>query len=85
MCGRRDQQGNMIRTRYDDTIASHIQEQDEQIRRLENRMHRDLRNTRKLMTRILELEDELKAAHEGHEEEMSLQLERYEDLKKKLE
>ena len=37
------------------------------------------------MTRKTELEDELKEAHDGHEEEIRELLEKHEDLKKKLE
>lgn len=85
MCGRRDHQGEIVRTRDDDTTASYIQDLEEHIRKLENQMHRGMKNTRKLMTRKTELEDELKEAHDGHEEEIRVLLEKYEDLKKKLE
>ena len=39
---------------------------------------------KKLMTRNMELEEELKSTHDGYEEEIDVLLEKNEDLKKKL-
>ena len=39
---------------------------------------------KKAMTRITELEEELKTTHDGYEEEMTTLVEKNEDLKKKL-
>ena len=39
---------------------------------------------KKAMTRIMELEEELKATHEDYEEEISTLVEKNDDLKKKL-
>ena len=85
MCGRRDQKGNVVRTRDDDTTASYIQDLEEHIRRLENQMYHSMKNIKKLITRNIELEDELKATQDGYEEEISVLLEKYEDIKDKLE
>ena len=48
-------------------------------------MHGSMKNTRKLITRNIELEDEIKETRDGYEEEISVLLERYKKLKKKLE
>ena len=48
-------------------------------------MYDNLKNTRKLITRNIELEDEIKATRDGYEEEISVLLEKQEKLKKKLE
>ena len=39
---------------------------------------------KKVMTRNMELEEELKSTHDGYEEEIAVLLEKNEDLKKKL-
>ena len=39
---------------------------------------------KKVMTRNMELEEELKTTHDGYEEEIAVLLEKNEDLKKKL-
>ena len=39
---------------------------------------------KKAMTRITELEEELKSTHDGYEEEMTILVEKNDDLKKKL-
>jgi len=85
ICGRRDHQWEMVRTRKDESIASYIQDMDQHIRRLENQMCDSMKETRKLIIRNIELEDEIKATRDGYEEEISVLLERYEKLKKKLE
>lgn len=85
ICGRRDRYGEVVRTREDESIASYIQDQEQHIRRMENQMYDSLKNTRKLITRNIELEDEIKATRDGYEEEISVLLERNEKLKKKLE
>ena len=41
-------------------------------------------DTKKMMTRNMELEEELKSTHNGYEEEIAVLLEKNEDLKKKL-
>ena len=85
MCGRRDDKGEIVRTMEDDSIASYIQDLKEHIRRMENEMYCSMRTTKKLMTLKTKLEEELKEAHNEHEEEISVLLEKYEDMKTKLE
>ena len=74
----------MISTRRDKSIATFIQELNEHIRRQENQMCASMIDLKKLMTRNMELEEELKSTHDGYEEEIAVLLEKNEDLKKKL-
>ena len=84
ICGRRDEQWEMICTRKDKSIAAYIQELNQHIRRYENQMCANMIDTKKVMTRNMELEEELKATRDGYEEEIVVLLEKNEDLKKKL-
>ena len=61
ICGRRDEQWEMISTRKDRSIASFIQELNQHIRRQENQMCAGMTDLKKVMTRIMELEEELKS------------------------
>ena len=85
ICGRRDEQWEMIRTRKDGSIAAYIQEMNQHIRRYENQMCTLMLQTKMVMTRNTELEEELKSTRDGYEEEIAILLEQNEDLKKKLE
>ena len=60
ICGRRDEQWEMISTRKDKSIADFIQELNQHIRRQENQMCASMIDMKKLMTRNMELEEELK-------------------------
>ena len=82
ICGRWDHQGEMVRTSEDDSIASYIHELKQHIRRLETQMQGSMRDTRKLVTKNIELEDEPKATCDGYKHEISVLLERYKKLKK---
>nr|XP_020170716.1 protein SDA1 homolog [Aegilops tauschii subsp. strangulata] len=84
ICGHRDEQWEMIRTRKDGSIAAYIEEMDQHIRQYENQMCAIMKKTKKVMTRNNELEDKLKATRDGYEEEIVVLLEQYEDLKKRL-
>src|SRR5215216_7886833 len=84
ICGRRDEQWEMIRTRKDGSIAAYIQEMNQHIRRYENQMCTLMLQTKTVMTRNIELEEELKSTRDGYEEEIAVLLEQNEDLKKKL-
>ena len=84
ICGCRDEQWEMIRTRKDGSIAAYIQEMDQHIRRYENQMCAMMKKTKKVMTRNIKLEEELKSTHDGYEEEIVVLLQKNEDLKKKL-
>ncbi|XBJ08032.1 hypothetical protein VPH35_013441 [Triticum aestivum] len=84
ICGRRDEQWEMISTRKDRSIAAFIQELNQHIRRQENQMCAGMIDLKKAMTKITELEEELKSTCDGYEEEMTILMEKNDDLKKKL-
>ena len=84
ICGRRDEQWEMISTRKDRSIAAFIQELNQHIRRQENQMCADMMDLKKAMIKITELEEELKSTHDGYEEEIATLVEKSDDLKKKL-
>ena len=84
ICGRRDEQWQMISTRRDKSIAAFIQELNQHIRRQENQMCASMIDLKKVMTRNMELEEEFKSTRDGYEEEIVVLLEKNEDLKKKL-
>ncbi|KAF7064248.1 hypothetical protein CFC21_070612 [Triticum aestivum] len=84
ICGRRDEQWEMISTRRDRSIAACIQELNQHIRRQENQMCAGMIDLKKEMTRILELEEELKSTRDGYEEEMTILVEKNDDLMRKL-
>ena len=84
ICGRRDEQWEMICTRRDKSIAAYIQELNQHIRRQENQMCASMIDMKKVMTRNMELEEELKSTRDGYEEEIAVLLEKNEDVKKKL-
>jgi len=56
ICGRRDEQWEMISTRRDRSIAAYIQELNQHIWRQENQMCADMEDLQKAMTKIKELE-----------------------------
>ena len=82
--GRRDEQWEMISTRKDRSIAAFIQELNQHIRRQENQMCADMIDLRKAKTRIMELEEELKATHEYYEEEIEVLVDKTADLTMKI-
>ena len=84
ICGRRDEHWEMITTRRDRSIAAFIQELNQHIRRQENHMCAGMIDLKKAMTRITELEEELKTTRDGYEGEMTILVEKNDDLKKKL-
>ena len=84
ICGRQDEQCEMICTRKDGSIVAYIQEMNQHIRRYENQMCANMIDTKKVMTRNMELEEELKATRDGYEEEISVLLEQNENLRKKI-
>src|SRR3954464_3804702 len=61
ICGCRDEQWEMISTRKDRSIAAFVQELNQHIRRHENQMCADMIDLKKATTRIMEMEEELKA------------------------
>ena len=74
----------MINTRRDKSIAAYIQEFNQHIRRQENQMCSSMMDLKKAMTRITELEEELKSTRDGYEEEMTILVEKNDDLTRKL-
>ena len=74
----------MISTRRDRSIAAFIQELNQHIRRQENQMCAGMIDPKKAMTRITELEEELKSTRDGYEEEMTILVEMNDDLTRKL-
>ena len=74
----------MTNTRRDKSIAAYMQELNQHIRRQENQMCASMIDLKKVMTRNMELEEELKSTHDGYEEQIAVLLEKNEDLKKKL-
>ncbi|XBJ23779.1 hypothetical protein VPH35_001826 [Triticum aestivum] len=74
----------MISTRKDRSIAAFIQELNQHIRRQENQMCAGMIDLKKAMTRIVELEEELKATREDYEEEIVILVEKNDDLIKKI-
>ena len=84
ICGRRDEQWEMISTRKDRSIAAFIQELNQHIRRQENQMCAGMTDLKQAMTRITELEEELKASREDYMEEIVVLVEKNDDLTRKL-
>ncbi|KAM3408584.1 hypothetical protein ACQJBY_001593 [Aegilops geniculata] len=84
ICGRRDEQWEIFSTRKDRSIAAFIQELNQHIRRQENQMCADMIVLKKAMTRITELEEELKSTRDGYKEEIATLLEKNDDLIKKI-
>ena len=74
----------MISTRKDMSIAAFIQELNQHIRRQENQMCAGMMDLKKAMTKIMELEEELKSTCDGYEEEITILLEKNDDLIKKI-
>ena len=71
-------------TRRDMSIAAFIQELNQHIRCQENQMCTSMIDLKKAMTRITELEEELKSTRDGYEEEIAILLEKNDDLIKKI-
>ena len=84
ICGRRDENWDMISTRKDRSIAAFIQELNHHIRRQEHQMCAGMIDLKKALNRNLELEEELKSTRDGYEEEMKILVEKNDDLTRKL-
>ena len=74
----------MVNTRKDRSVVAFIQELNQHIRRQENQMCAGMMDLKKAMTKITELEEELKSTRDGYEEEIATLVEKNDDLKKKL-
>src|SRR4051812_20555260 len=66
ICGRRDEQWEIVSTRKDRSIAAFIQELNQHIRRQENQMCSDMLELKNAKTRITELEEELKSTRDAY-------------------
>ncbi|KAM3230821.1 hypothetical protein ACQJBY_061165 [Aegilops geniculata] len=84
ICGRRDEQWEIVSTRKDKSIAAFIQELNQHIRRQENQMCANMIDLKKAMTRIAELDEELNSTRDGYKEEIATLLEKNDDLIKKI-
>ncbi|SPT18677.1 unnamed protein product [Triticum aestivum] len=84
ICGRRDEQWEVIRTKKDGSIAAFIQEQNQHIRRQENQMSTCMIDLKKALTKITELKEELKATCEDYMKEIVALVEKNDDLIKKI-
>ena len=84
ICGRRGEQWEMINTRKDRSIATFIKELNQHIRRQENQMCAVMLDLKKAMTKITELEEELKATREYYLEEINALVGKNDDLEKKI-
>ena len=84
ICGRRDEQWEIVSTKKDRSIAAFIQELNQHIRRQENQMCAGMTDLKKAMIRIVELEEDLKATREDYEEEIVVLVEKNDDLTRKL-
>ena len=74
----------MISTRKDRSITAFIQELNQHIRWQKNQMCAGMMDLQKAMTKITELEEELKSTRDGYEEEIATLLEKNDDLIKKI-
>ena len=70
ICGRRDEQWEMISTRKDRSIAAFIQELNQHIRRQENQMCNDIIELKNAKARIIKLEGELKSTRKDYMDEI---------------
>ena len=84
ICGRWDENWDMISTRKDRSIAAFIQELNHHIRRQEHQMCAGMIDLKKALNRNLELEEELKSTRDGYEEEMKILVDKNDDLTRKL-
>ena len=84
ICGRRDEQWEMISTRRDMSIAAFIQELNQHLRRQENQLCASMIDLKEVRTRNMELEEEQKSTRDGYEEEIAILVEKNDDLTRKL-
>src|SRR3954471_1484300 len=85
ICGRRDEQWEIVSTKEDRSIAAFIQELNQHIRRQENQMCADMMELKKAKARIIELEGELKATRKDYMEEIVALVRQNDDLKENIE
>ena len=74
----------MISTKKDRSITAFIQELNQHIRHQENQMCVDMIDLKKARTRIMKLEEELKATREDYMEEIEVLVEKNDNLINKI-
>ena len=85
ICGRRDEQWELVSTKKDRSIASFIQELNQHIRRHENQMCNDMIELKNAKARIIELEGELKSTRKDYMDEIVALARHNGDLKQEIE
>src|SRR3954468_19599052 len=85
ICGRRDEQWEIVSTKKDRSIAAFIQELNQHIRRQENQMCNDMIELKDAKGRILELEEELKTTRKDYMDEIVALVHHNGDLKQEME
>src|SRR3954467_10155818 len=83
ICGRRDEQWEIVSTKKDISIAAFIQELNQHVRRQENQMCADMMELKKAKTKIIELEGEPKDTRKDYMEEIVALVRQNGDLKEK--
>src|SRR3954467_940696 len=85
ICGRRDEQWEIVSTKKDRSIAAFIQELNQHIRRQENQMCNDMIELKNAKGRIIELEGELKSTRKDYMDEIVALARHNGDLKREIE
>ena len=85
ICGRRDEQWELVSTKKDRSIASFIQELNQHIRRHENQMCNDMIELKNAKARIIDLEGELKSTRKDYMDEIVALARHNCDLKQEIE
>src|SRR3954466_1447587 len=85
ICGRRDEQWEIVSTKKDRSIAAFIQELNQHIRRQENQMCNDMIELKNAKARIIELEGELKGTRKDYMDEIVALARHNRDLKQEIE
>ena len=85
ICGRRDEQWEIVSTRKDKSIAAFIQELNQHIRRHENQMCNDMMELKNAKSRIIELEGEVKSTRKDCMDEIVALARHNGDLKQEIE
>ena len=84
ICGRRNEQWEIVSTKKDRSIAAFIQELNQHIRRQENQMCNDMIELKNAKARIIELEGELKSTYKDYMDEIVALARHNGDLKQEI-
>ena len=85
ICGRRNEQWEIVSTKKDRSIAAFIQELNQHIRRQENQMCNDMIELKNAKGRIIELEGEMKTLRKDYMDEIVAVVRHNNDLKYEIE